>query len=139
MYKRWVKSSENIAVEEKKEEFQKKKIWIYEDFSEEKMIYITLRVMMAIQYLHSKNVVFMDLKPQNILIFRDWQVKLGDFGGAIRIRDDLLEYNVHCYTAKFASKEFVEKVKKPKQKFSKKELMDHEFYSLWKTFSYFEE
>ena len=63
MYKRWVKSSENIAVEEKKEEFQKKKIWIYEDFSEEKMIYITLRVMMAIQYLHSKNVVFMDLKP----------------------------------------------------------------------------
>ena len=104
------------------------------------MIYITLRVMMALNYLHSKNVVFMDLKPQNILIFRDWQVKLGDFGGAIRIRNnDIQEYNVHCYTAKFASKEFLEKVTINRQKLSKKELIEHDYYTLWKTFSYLKE
>ena len=53
----------------------------------------------------------MDLEPQNILIFKDWQVKLGDFGGAIRLRKDLHKYNVHCYTRKFASKRFDEKFK----------------------------
>ena len=40
--------------------------------------------MMAILYLHSKSIVYMDLKPQNILIFKDWNVKFGDFGGAIK-------------------------------------------------------
>ena len=40
----------------------------------------------------------MDLKPQNILIFRDWHVKLGDFGGAIKRRYDKHEYQVRACT-----------------------------------------
>ena len=87
MCKRWIKYS--VYIEEgKKGEVKKKKIWRYEDFSEEKMIYITLRTMMALQYLHSRNVIYMDMKPQNILIFGDWKIKLGDFGGAIKLKND---------------------------------------------------
>ena len=62
MCKRWIKSSGFIE-EEKKDELKKKKIWRYEDFSEAKIIYIAIRTMMALQYLHSKDVVYMDLKP----------------------------------------------------------------------------
>ena len=40
----------------------------------------------------------MDLKPQNILIFRDWHVKLGDFGGAIKHKYNKHEYYVKCHT-----------------------------------------
>ena len=62
MCRRWVKSFGFIE-EEKKEESKRKKIWRYEDFSEEKIIYIAIRTMIALKYLHSKDVVYMDLKP----------------------------------------------------------------------------
>lgn len=31
-------------------------------------------------YLHKNNVYYGDMKPENLLIFRNYQVKLGDFG-----------------------------------------------------------
>ena len=105
---RWLSSSLPIE-EEKKEEVKKKKILIYEDFSDEKIIYLALKTMMVIQYLHSKDVAFIDLKPDNILIFRNWQVKLGDFGGAIKLRNDIQEYHVYSCTPYYASKEFYDK------------------------------
>lgn len=40
--------------------------------------------MCALDYLHSKNVYYGDLKPQNILIFMNMQVKIGDFGISIK-------------------------------------------------------
>ena len=66
---------------------------------------------MALKYLHSKDVVYMDLKPQNILIFGDWKVKLGDFGGAIKLKNDQNDYRIKSFTPKFASKDFVDKQK----------------------------
>jgi len=35
---------------------------------------------LAIQYLHTKNILHCDLKSQNILLTEDWQVKICDFG-----------------------------------------------------------
>ena len=35
---------------------------------------------MAIQYIHDKNVVYRDLKPENVLIGSDGHIKLADFG-----------------------------------------------------------
>ena len=40
--------------------------------------------MQALQYSHSKNLYFGDMKPENLLIFRDLSVKLGDFGVSIK-------------------------------------------------------
>jgi serine/threonine protein kinase len=43
--------------------------------------------MEAMNYVHSKNVYFGDMKPQNLLVFRDYSVKIGDFGVSLKIPD----------------------------------------------------
>lgn len=37
-------------------------------------------VILAIEYIHSMNVIYRDLKPDNILIDADGHIKLADFG-----------------------------------------------------------
>ncbi|GME97908.1 unnamed protein product [[Candida] boidinii] len=39
-------------------------------------------VLLALEYLHSKNVIYRDLKPENILLTRSGHIKLTDFGFA---------------------------------------------------------
>ena len=56
-----------------------------EEFSEEKMIYFCIKTLMAIDYLHKQGIYYGDMKPQNILIFKDYSVKLGDFGVSIKL------------------------------------------------------
>ncbi len=41
--------------------------------------------MMSLVYLHTKGVFYGDMKPQNILIFKNQSVKLGDFGMSLEI------------------------------------------------------
>ena len=58
-----------------------------EFFVDEKLEYIFFRTLKAMQYLHSSNVYYGDMKPENILIFKNYQVKLGDFGTALKLHD----------------------------------------------------
>lgn len=37
-------------------------------------------IIVALEFLHSKNVIFWDLKPENVLIDINGHVKLSDFG-----------------------------------------------------------
>ena len=63
------------------------KIYRIEEFSEAKLLYIALSTMKAIEYLHSKNIYYGDIKPANIFIFQNMQVKLGNFATAKRFED----------------------------------------------------
>jgi serine/threonine-protein kinase len=46
----------------------------------DKVIDITLQVCQALKYLQQHNIVHRDIKPANIMVTKDGQVKLGDFG-----------------------------------------------------------
>ncbi|XP_051144383.1 serine/threonine-protein kinase PEPKR2-like [Andrographis paniculata] len=56
-------------------------------YSEQKAANIIKELMMAIRYCHKMGVVHRDIKPENILLTASGQMKLADFGLAVRILD----------------------------------------------------
>ena len=46
-------------------------------------------VILGLEHLHSKNIVYSDLKPSNILIFDDGYAKLADFGVSKQLKKDI--------------------------------------------------
>ena len=61
-----------------------KEIRFYKDknqyYSEKDLIKIVKQLTSALSYLQNKNIVHRDIKPQNIIIFKDNKYKLADFG-----------------------------------------------------------
>lgn len=53
-----------------------------ENFIKQQISFYASQVCMMFEYLHSKNVVYRDLKPENLLINIDGYMKLTDFGFA---------------------------------------------------------
>lgn len=51
-------------------------------FSPSQACFYAAQVTMMFEYLHSKNVIYRDLKPENLLIAPDGYLKLTDFGFA---------------------------------------------------------
>ncbi|KAG8368618.1 hypothetical protein BUALT_Bualt15G0064100 [Buddleja alternifolia] len=56
-------------------------------YSEQKAANIVKELMLAIRYCHEMGVVHRDIKPENILLTSSGQMKLADFGLAMRILD----------------------------------------------------
>lgn len=44
-------------------------------------------ITLALEYMHSKNVIYRDLKPENLLIDKDGHIKITDFGFAKVVED----------------------------------------------------
>ena len=49
-------------------------------FSNEKSQFYICELILALEYLHKKNMIYRDLKPENILIDKTGHIKLTDFG-----------------------------------------------------------
>ena len=60
--------------------------------------YLTFEIMKGVLYIHSKGVIHRDLKPLNILVNENWDVKISDFGQSnVQIGKINQNYNLTKY------------------------------------------
>jgi len=57
-------------------------------FANDVALFYASEILLAIQYLHKKDIVYRDLKPENLLIDKHGHIKITDFGFAKRIEND---------------------------------------------------
>ena len=62
-------------------------------FSVEITRFYIAEIVLVLEYLHSKNIVYRDLKPENLLLDNFGHIKLTDFGFAKVLEDKLQIYN----------------------------------------------
>ena len=48
--------------------------------TEEQAKFYFLEILVGLNYIHQQNIVYRDLKPQNLLIALDGHIKIADFG-----------------------------------------------------------
>lgn len=51
--------------------------------------YYSAQIVLALEYLHAKNIIYRDLKPENLLIDKNGNIKITDFGFAKHVHDRL--------------------------------------------------
>lgn len=92
--------------------------------------------MEAMDYLHCQKVYYGDMKPENLLVFRDLRVKLGDLGVSIKLPGDATDTTVTYLkglTTEYSIKELSSKLLSGDE-VTMKELWENDSHSMWKTF-----
>ena len=69
---------------------------------------IIIQTIEIIKYLHSKDIIYRDIKPENILLDKDNNIKLCDYGWASYLTKDQF-CKVYCGTPEYVSPEMVKK------------------------------
>ena len=65
-------------------------ITAFENVPKDVICYFTCQIVEALAYLQTKTIIHCDVKPENIFLMSDFQLKLGDFGSARKIDDQFI-------------------------------------------------
>ena len=76
-------------------------------FSEERARFYTAEILLALEHLHKNNVIYRDLKPENVLLDHRGHVKLTDFGlSKIKNHSEELTHTI-CGTPEYLAPEVI--------------------------------
>lgn len=75
--------------------------------SESEAAQVMLQLVHAVDYLHSQLVIHCDIKPHNILLSPNGQVKLADFGLSYRLKHSQQKCNRSCGTPNYVAPEAI--------------------------------
>ncbi|CAJ1007228.1 Protein tyrosine kinase/Protein kinase domain/Kinase-like [Leishmania naiffi] len=70
--------------------------------------YVMLQCLSALQYMHSECVIHRDLKPGNIMLDRELNIKIGDFGLAAELQYDGERKRTICGTPNYIAPEIID-------------------------------
>jgi len=63
-------------------------------FDEKETHFYAVQILLALEYLHSKGIVYRDLKPENMLMGLDGYIKLADFGVSKKIAKGSMTHSI---------------------------------------------
>jgi protein-serine/threonine kinase len=78
-------------------------------FSEGRARFYTCELLLAIQYMHSLNIIYRDLKPENVLLDAEGHAKLTDFGLSKEGIEDNFSAKSMCGTPEYLAPEILDK------------------------------
>jgi len=73
-------------------------------FSNEVTQFYAAEIITAIESLHKKNIIYRDLKPENMLLDKDGHIKICDFGFAKRVDDRFVYSSFVAWSIFFGTK-----------------------------------
>lgn len=76
-------------------------------FDEKVAKFFIAEVVLAIEYIHSLNVIYRDMKPENILVDGDGHIKLADFGLAKEGIQDKMTAKSFCGSPAYLAPEML--------------------------------
>lgn len=104
-----------------------------ECYSPEKLTFYFFNIMWGINFLNENNIFYSDMKPDNVLIFRSQQAKLGDLGVSCKLigspDPNKKQFLIKGCTNGFVTSKFIKKFDQ-NEKFSKAELFEADKYAL---------
>ena len=76
-------------------------------FSEKVAKFYFAEILLGLEYIHSKGIVYRDLKPENVLLDIDGHIKLADFGLSKNLQSVNDFTNSFCGSPEYMSPEML--------------------------------